>query len=291
MKLVYVAGPYRAPTIREIEHNIAKAEDAGVTIVTLGAYPVIPHANTRACFQGTATDGFFLEGTMELMRRCDAVLVIGDSPGTRAEVREAEKLKIPVFEKRTDLLKWLSAPLPANRDPWSNYDEGYTEGHHKGWEDGSVDGRSARQRDVEEFHEEVIGLSAAPTADFSSSAIRGRRARLIAEESAETVAALIGGFEAGALFFGMTKKVLNVEPSLAGYLDGRIDTEVVLHGSDLELGVWGAVDEAWDLVHASNMAKTGGPKDPLTGKQLKPEGWTPPDIEGLLERNRRSAPR
>lgn len=41
-------------------------------------------------------------------------------------------------------------------------------------------------------------------------------------------------------------------------------------------------DEVWDVVHAANMAKVGGPKDPITGKQLKPVGWTPPDVAGVL---------
>jgi hypothetical protein len=36
-------------------------------------------------------------------------------------------------------------------------------------------------------------------------------------------------------------------------------------------------------VHRANMAKVGGPKSP-TGKQLKPPGWTPPDIFGELKR-------
>lgn len=37
----------------------------------------------------------------------------------------------------------------------------------------------------------------------------------------------------------------------------------------------------WDEVHRSNMAKVGGPvrKD---GKRLKPEGWVPPDVAGVL---------
>lgn len=41
-------------------------------------------------------------------------------------------------------------------------------------------------------------------------------------------------------------------------------------------------DEVWDVVHYANMAKVGGPKDPITGKQLKPAGWTPPDVAGVL---------
>ncbi len=37
----------------------------------------------------------------------------------------------------------------------------------------------------------------------------------------------------------------------------------------------------WDEVHRSNMAKVGGPIRG-DGKRLKPEGWTPPDVAGVL---------
>lgn len=43
--------------------------------------------------------------------------------------------------------------------------------------------------------------------------------------------------------------------------------------------------DLWDEVHAANMRKVGGPKCPDTGKQLKPEGWTKPDIEGVLRKH------
>jgi len=38
----------------------------------------------------------------------------------------------------------------------------------------------------------------------------------------------------------------------------------------------------FDAVQTANMAKLNGPKDPETGKQLKPEGWTPPPIAEML---------
>jgi hypothetical protein len=38
----------------------------------------------------------------------------------------------------------------------------------------------------------------------------------------------------------------------------------------------------FDEVHRANMTKVGGPKRE-DGKQLKPEGWTPPDHESILK--------
>lgn len=109
MKLVYVAGPYRAATAWGIECNIQQARDRGAEVVRAGAYPVIPHSNTSH-FDGLAPDAFWLDGTLELMRRCDAVLMCGNwerSSGARAEVAEATRLKLPVFYTLTALGNWL----------------------------------------------------------------------------------------------------------------------------------------------------------------------------------------
>lgn len=42
------------------------------------------------------------------------------------------------------------------------------------------------------------------------------------------------------------------------------------------------ITKVFEEVHRSNMAKVGGTYR-ADGKLLKPEGWTPPDIKGLLE--------
>ena len=45
-------------------------------------------------------------------------------------------------------------------------------------------------------------------------------------------------------------------------------------------------NEAWAVVHVSNMAKLGPDGKPIyreDGKILKPEGWQPPDIGAVLD--------
>lgn len=109
MRLVYVAGRYRAPTTWERERNIQQARLVGAEVAKLGAYPVIPHSNTSH-FDGLADDQFWLDGTMEMLRRCDAVvLVVGweQSSGTRAEKAEAERLGLPVFSTLDDVEWWI----------------------------------------------------------------------------------------------------------------------------------------------------------------------------------------
>lgn len=109
MKLVYVAGPFRAPTPEGVFGNILRAEAVGYEVAKLGASPVIPHANTRS-LHSHIDEAFMLEATLELMRRCDAlVLVEGwqESQGTRDEMCEAHFLGLPVFYTLLGLKNWL----------------------------------------------------------------------------------------------------------------------------------------------------------------------------------------
>lgn len=115
MKLVYVAGPYRAPTGWEVECNIQRARKLGAEVARRGAYPVIPHSNTSH-FDGLASDDFWLGGTLELMRRCDAVLFApdwGSSRGSRLERDEAVRRGMPCFDSLTDLRDWLKREAEA----------------------------------------------------------------------------------------------------------------------------------------------------------------------------------
>lgn len=107
MTVVYIAGPFRARTSWGIAENIRAAERLGLEVARNGMMPLIPHANT-AHFHGELPDQFFLNGTMELLRRCDAVMLTPNwavSSGARGEVDEAERLGIPVFVNVSDLAK------------------------------------------------------------------------------------------------------------------------------------------------------------------------------------------
>lgn len=99
MRCVYVAGPYRAPSAWEIEQNIRRAETVALELWRSGHVAICPHTMGRF-YQGAAPDKVFLDGCLELLRRCDGVLLIGEwekSSGTRAEIELAHSLGLPVF--------------------------------------------------------------------------------------------------------------------------------------------------------------------------------------------------
>lgn len=104
LQLVYVAGPFSAPTAWGIELNIRRAEALGREVAHLGAYPVMPHANMRGYWVDEAPYEFWIAGTLQLMRRCDAVIVVPnwqESRGTRDEITAAAD-RVPCFYDNRD---------------------------------------------------------------------------------------------------------------------------------------------------------------------------------------------
>jgi hypothetical protein len=110
MKLVYVAGPYRGASEWEVVQNIRRAEALALAVWQSGAACICPHKNT-ALLGGAADDSVWLEGDLEMMRRCDAVVCTSDwrrSAGTLKEVRIATEIGLPVFFALGDLRAWIN---------------------------------------------------------------------------------------------------------------------------------------------------------------------------------------
>lgn len=117
MKLVYVAGPYRAPTPWAVEQNIRRAEEWAYKVAEAGHIPLCPHTMYRN-FNGTMTDDFWLKATLGLLRRADVVIFVPDwrkSSGSLVEHIEAKKLKMPSwafgpgegFRCPEDMVEWM----------------------------------------------------------------------------------------------------------------------------------------------------------------------------------------
>lgn len=117
--------------------------------------------------------------------------------------------------------------------------------------------------DVAAFHR-ATGLPVVTTPTYHPERV-DLRVSLLLEEAQETCAAMIAG-------------------DMDEIADGIADTIYVAIGAALEFGI--PLERVWAEVQRSNMAKV----DPVTGKVvrredgkiLKPEGWTAPDIAGVL---------
>lgn len=125
---------------------------------------------------------------------------------------------------------------------------------------------------VREFHEAFDHpVRSTPDADVAE---RVLRMNLIWEEVCELGEALGLGYWSDEGWVDVGNPVDTVEVA-----DALADIDYVVQGAALTFGI--PHDDVFDEVHRSNMAKVGGPVR-ADGKKLKPEGWTPPDIAGVL---------
>ena len=122
-------------------------------------------------------------------------------------------------------------------------------------------------KDIWEFHKEVMldPFTEEDTPHIPLPKYVHLRYELVKEEMDETLEAI-------------------TTDNLEKIADGIADSIVVLLGTAITYGI--DIQSVWDAVHSSNMAKKTGPMRE-DGKRLKPEGWKPPDIKGLLEVQKR----
>ena len=99
MRVVYIAGKFRGATPWQVQQNVRAAEEAALAVWRMGLFALCPHKNTEH-FDKELADDVFVEGTKEMLRRCDAVLLVPGwtaSVGARGEAVEAQRLGLPIF--------------------------------------------------------------------------------------------------------------------------------------------------------------------------------------------------
>ncbi len=104
MKVAYICAPYRAATDSERWHNIERARRAAEYMWSLGYAVICPHMNS-AFMSGAASEKAFLDGYVEIVKRCDLVAVMDAeldmgftiTSGMRAEIKAAVEAGKDVF--------------------------------------------------------------------------------------------------------------------------------------------------------------------------------------------------
>lgn len=115
LSVIYIAAPYRAPNAYGVHLNCMKAEAAAFQVWANGMVALCPHMNTRN-FDGALKDHVWLDGDLELLRRCDAMFLTGAweaSSGVKAEIAFAESYGIPIFKDLFLLMDWENARIAA----------------------------------------------------------------------------------------------------------------------------------------------------------------------------------
>lgn len=101
IRLVYIAAPYTGNKAQR-DQNVEMAKYLGRLVAERGFYPVMPTVNT-AGFEELVPQkpaAFWYDATLELMKKCDCILLAPNwqnSAGCVNEALEANKLEIPVF--------------------------------------------------------------------------------------------------------------------------------------------------------------------------------------------------
>lgn len=99
MKVIFVAGKYRAATEWELEKNIRCAEEAAIRLWCQGWAVICPHKNS-AHFGGLCRDKVWLEGYLTILKGCDAIYMLRNweqSAGAIEELRIAKEYKLEIL--------------------------------------------------------------------------------------------------------------------------------------------------------------------------------------------------
>lgn len=111
MITAYIAGPYRSRWgLIGRAWNILQAWLYGRRVARIGAFPVVPHTGT-AFYDGLQPDEFFLDGTLQTLKRCDVIVMMPTwrtSAGSRSELAWAEANDMPVFYDVSALARWMA---------------------------------------------------------------------------------------------------------------------------------------------------------------------------------------
>lgn len=104
MKLVFIAGKFAGANAWEIACNVHAAERAALRVAELGGMPVCPHSLGRSMF-GTRPEAFWRAGCLELLGRCDGILLLHNWMHSAGAQSESD------YATRNGIIRWYRAHL------------------------------------------------------------------------------------------------------------------------------------------------------------------------------------
>ncbi|NHJ14740.1 MAG: DUF4406 domain-containing protein [Candidatus Thorarchaeota archaeon] len=116
---IYVAGPYTANTLREINANIQRAIDAGIHIWKKGHFPYIPHllhwVDIRATELNVPMDWEdYILWDAPWLDACDALLLLAESKGALIELKRAKDEGKVIFRSLEEIPAVTRGPVWAD---------------------------------------------------------------------------------------------------------------------------------------------------------------------------------
>ncbi len=99
MKVIYIAGCYRASTEYEVDENIQHAKRAMAKLLREGWVVICAHTMT-AHLGGIISDDDLVDRCLELVRRSDTIYLLKgweDSVGSNAEFKLAQDLGLSIL--------------------------------------------------------------------------------------------------------------------------------------------------------------------------------------------------
>ncbi len=99
---IYIAGPYSAKDVKEVEANVKRAIEAGILLLLKGHYPYIPHLTHYVDLISKENGGplqwkDYIRWDLKWLELCDAILYLGPSRGADIELEQARKKDMMVF--------------------------------------------------------------------------------------------------------------------------------------------------------------------------------------------------
>lgn len=100
MRLLYVAGPYRADGDNNLLNNILTARYVSRRLWLRGWAVICPHMNNAFMDGPDTTFELFMAGDLEILQRCDAIYMLPgwrESEGAQIEFDRACELGLPAY--------------------------------------------------------------------------------------------------------------------------------------------------------------------------------------------------